>query len=70
MTRQQVNSSNIESIGFDEGSQTLEIEFHTGAIYQYYSVPKSLYEDFIRASSHGSFFHIHIKGRYNDTKIS
>ena len=70
MIRQSVSSSNIASIGYDAGSQTLEIEFHTGGIYQYYGVPKSLYEDFMRASSHGTFFHQHIKGRYGDTKVS
>lgn len=70
MIRQSVSSSNIASIGYDAGSQTLEIEFHTGGIYQYYGVPKSLYEDLMRASSHGTFFHQHIKGRYGDNKVS
>jgi len=70
MNRQSVSSSNIASIGYDSRSQTLEIEFHSGGIYQYYNVSKSLYEDLMRASSHGSFFHENIKGRYGDTKIA
>ena len=69
MTRQSVSSSNIASIGYDPKSQTLEIEFHSGGIYQYYGVSQTLYEDLMSASSHGSYFHQHIKGRYGDTKV-
>lgn len=69
MTRQFVRSSNITSIGYDETSLTLEIEFHTGGVYQYYGVPKHLYEALMRASSHGTFFLQQIKGRYSDRKV-
>lgn len=70
MIRQSVSSSNIASIGYDAGTQTLEIEFHGGGVYQYYGVSMSLYGDFMRASSHGTFFHQNIRGRYGDTKVS
>ena len=43
MERERVTSSNIFSVGFDENSETLEIEFHDGSIYEYYGVPKSLW---------------------------
>ena len=69
MTRQPVSSSNIASIGYDEGSQTLEIEFHSSGVYQYYGVPKSLYTGLMNASSHGTYFHQHIRGHYGDTKV-
>lgn len=70
MNRQPVSSSNIASIGYDSQSQTLEIEFHSGSVYQYYSVPQSLYQGLMEASSHGSYFHQNIKGRYGDTKVA
>ena len=69
MIRQPVSSSNIRSIGYDSISQTLEIEFHSGSIYQYFDVPESIYNALMSASSHGSFFHRHIKGRFRWTKI-
>jgi len=69
MIRQPVSSSNIRSIGYDSKSQTLEIEFHSGSIYQYFDVPESIYNALMSASSHGSFFHRHIKGRFRWTKI-
>jgi len=69
MDRQPVSSSNIRSIGYDSKSKTLEIEFHSGGIYQYFNVPKSVHTGLISASSHGSYFHRHIKDRYQWTKI-
>lgn len=62
--RQSVRSRNIRSIGYDDASQTLEIEFHSGGIYQYANVPKSVYDDLMHAPSHGSYFSRYIKGRY------
>jgi len=69
MIRQPVSSSNISSIGYDSESQTLEIEFRSGDIYQYFMVPESTYNALMSASSHGSFFHHHIKDRYQWRKI-
>lgn len=69
MIRQPVSSSNICSIGYDAKSQTLEIEFHSGGIYQYFNVPESIYSELMSASSHGSYFHRRIEDRYQWTKI-
>lgn len=69
MNRQHVSSSNIRSIGYDSKFQTLEIEFHSGGIYQYFNVPESVYNALMSAQSHGSYFHRHIKDEYQWTKI-
>lgn len=69
MKRQVVSSSNICSIGYDPRSQTLEIEFNSGGIYQYFNVPESVYNSLMTASSHGSYFHAYIKEQYRWTKI-
>ena len=69
MNRQHVSSSNIRSIGYDSVSQTLEIEFNSGGIYQYFNVSKSIYDALMLASSHGSFFSRHIKDKFGWTKI-
>lgn len=70
MQRQSVSSSNIASIGYDEATQTLEIEFHGGGIYQYHGVPINIYQGLMSASSHGHFFHEFIKDRFSFTKIA
>ncbi len=64
MNRIPVRSSNIRSIGYDEASGTLEVEFHNGSIYQYYEVPEIVYRNLMHASSKGSYLHRHIRGRY------
>ncbi len=69
MNREWVSSSNIRSIGYDSSSETLEIEFHSGDVYQYFSVPQSIYKALMSASSHGSFLARHIKGQYGYTQV-
>lgn len=70
MDRKNVSSSNIASIGYDSMSQVLEVEFLSGAVYQYYDVPKALYEGLMAADSHGKFLAEHIKkGGYRFERI-
>ena len=69
MNRIGVSSSNISSIGYDASSQTLEVEFINGGIYQYFDVPESVYNEFIKASSHGQYLHRNIKGAYRYAKV-
>ena len=69
MQRQQVSSSDIASIGYDPVTQTLEIEFHSGGIYQYSNVLESIYSGLVSAGSHGKYFHQHIKSIYSYQKI-
>jgi len=70
MIRQPVSSSNIRSIGYDSESKTLEIEFLSGGVYQYFDVPESIYNELMSASSHGSFFHRYIRDQYRWANIS
>ncbi len=69
MDRIHVQSSNIVSIGYDEKSEVLEIEFSNG-IYQYFDVPQDAYEDFINAPSVGNFFQKNIKVKYRFIKVA
>ena len=64
MERQPVTSSNINSIGYDEATRTLEIEFNNGTIYHYFDVPIYVYQELINAPSHGKYLAANIKGVY------
>lgn len=68
MTMTPVSSSNIASIGYENG--TLYIRFHRGGLYSYSDVPKSVYNGLMSASSHGKYFHASIKNVYSCTKLS
>ncbi len=69
MNRTSVSSSNIASIGYDPTSCTLEVEFHNGLIYQYFDVPKPVFDALMSAASHGQYFNSHIKERYRFAKV-
>lgn len=69
MKRESVQSSSIASIGYDEASQTLEIEFLNGAVYQYFDVPMQIYQEFLAASSKGEYLTQFIKGYYRYSKV-
>lgn len=71
MTRTKTpESSNIVSVGFEEHSHTLEIEFQRGAVYRYANVPHAVWVHFMSAPSKGAFFAKQIKQQYPATKVS
>jgi len=70
MLRIRVSSSDLQSVGYDATTCTLEIKFHSGGIYQYFKVPEAIYRGLIAASSHGKYFHAYIKDLYSYQKIA
>ncbi|RPH33090.1 MAG: KTSC domain-containing protein [Bacteroidales bacterium] len=66
--RTPVSSASIASVGYDPEKQILEIEFLHGAIYQYFDVPKEVYEELMSANSHASYFMYSIKNNYSYLK--
>jgi len=69
MERTAVTSSNVASVGYEEDSQTLEIEFNNGSIYQYYDVPKHIFDALMQGGSIGSYLATNIKGQYRYSRI-
>lgn len=69
MNREPVASSNIAAIGYDEASQTLEVEFTSGALYQYYNVTQVVFEQLMQASSKGQFLAYQIKNSYPYSRV-
>lgn len=69
MKRLPASSSDLRSVGYDSSNNILEIEFNSGGIYQYRGVPLATYKKLMSASSHGKYFHAHIKNVCPYTKI-
>ena len=65
----QVTSSAIRSLGYNQQTRTLQIEFTSGAVYEYPNVPWSLYEAFDRAESKGTFFDAYIRNAGFDYRL-
>ena len=69
MEREPVNSRSILSVGYDTGSETLEIEFKTTGVYQYLNVPLFIWERLMTADSLGKFFNAEIKNTFSWVKV-
>lgn len=65
MRRKHVASSAISSVGYDEHSSVLEVEFQSGAVYDYFDVPPKVYRALLKAPSKGSFVSQRIRDRYS-----
>lgn len=69
MDRKRVNASNIRSVGYDAGTQLLEIEFTSGSIVQYSGVSPEVHRRFMNAPSPGSFFQDQIDEHFPSKRI-
>jgi hypothetical protein len=69
MNRTYVESSNIASVGYDAESLTLEVEFKKGAVYQYYDVPSSTYDEFLASPSKGTYLNDSVKKQFRCSKL-
>lgn len=65
MRRQPVHSSNLKSVGWENG--TMEVEFHSGKIYRYPATEQQ-FLSIVRAASPGKTFH-RLFGNKRGTKI-
>ncbi len=52
-----VESSMMNTIGYDEATKTLLIVFNSGKTYEYADVPADVFAEFLDAESKGQFFH-------------
>jgi KTSC domain len=68
MIRKPVLSSNLRSVGYDEPTKTLEVEFHDGSVYRYENVHSHEHESLMNAHSIGKHFHLHIKAKHTHHK--
>lgn len=57
-------SSNIKSIGYDDKTSMLYVDFLSGLSYSYADVPRDVWEALESSNSKGSFLHVNIKGKY------
>lgn len=64
MQRVLVQSTTLASAGHDARAAVLELQFRNGAVYQYFHVPRRVYQDLLWAQSKGSYFNQNIRGRY------
>lgn len=64
-----VNSSNINSVGYDTDNQTVHVNFLNGSTYTYQGVPEHEFRNLLTAASVGSYLHRHYKNVYPYSRI-
>jgi hypothetical protein len=64
-----VDSSMANALGYDEESRVLQIEFASGAIYQYSGVEPEIWEELHDTDSIGRYYNTEIKGNYHCDRI-
>ena len=69
MRRMRVESTTVRSMGYQRRSRILEIEFQSGAVYQYVAVPSRVYEEFRKAESKGQYFNGEIRDAYAFVRV-
>ena len=69
MQRDPVSSSNLASVGYDLTTSTLEIEFNSGRVYQYFDVPEHIHQELMSAGSVGSYFARSVKNSFACSEI-
>lgn len=63
-----VDSSTIQTIGYDPDAKTLHVTFHSGGQYTYHDVPAETHKDLMESESKGNFLHQNIKGNHRFSK--
>lgn len=58
-----VHSSLLASIAYS-ALATLDLEFRSGALYRYFTVPRALFQQLMAAESKGAFFNRNIRNRF------
>lgn len=64
-----VNSSTIDSIGYDSSSAVLTVKFKNNSVYEYLDVPKYVYDSIMESDSVGKAVNSELKGAYDYRKI-
>lgn len=69
MIREDVQSSMICTLGYEPETSTLEIEFNSGAVWQYYDIPEYVFYEMKDSGSVGKFFNANIRGQYPESQV-
>jgi hypothetical protein len=56
-------------VGYDDSTKILEIEFHTGLVYQYSGVPPKVFTDLMHSGEIGKYFSEKVRPRFQTRQV-
>lgn len=69
LKRLPVPSRILRSVGYDETTKILELEFQTGAIYHYLRVPQKFYTNLMKSDEKYKYFSEKIRPRFTAKRV-
>lgn len=69
VTMENVVSTNIAQLGYDQEDKVLYITFNSGHEWAYEGVPEDVYENLRDAGSVGGYFARAVKGRFTGREV-
>ena len=69
MERKRLNSSKIRSVGYDERTQVLEIEFGNGEVLQYLRVSHETHRRLMAAPNAAAYYEDNIAEDYTSRRV-
>jgi len=64
-----LQSTAVRSAGYDEQTRQLVVEYASGHLYQYDSVPLAVYEWLLKVPNKGRYLRTHIVGAYTERRL-
>lgn len=64
-----IDSSLIRSVTYGADA-TLTVRLHRGAAYRYFTVPRTVFEELLTATSKGAYFSRHIRDGFPYQRVS
>lgn len=62
-------SSSLATVGYDMSTRVLEVEFHSGQVYQYLDVPKDVFDALLGSESLGAFFNSEVRDAFRFRRV-
>jgi KTSC domain len=60
----------IIQVGYQEDSETLEIQFIKGGVYQFFNVPLTVFDEFMKTPSKDTYYHTKIGERFPCSRVA
>jgi hypothetical protein len=68
--RLSVKSRILRSVGYNESTKILEIEFSSGLVYQYSGVPPKVYADLMHSAEIGKYYSEKVRPKFQTKQVA
>lgn len=70
MNRYAVESTTLDCISYAAERSMLEVQFQDGALYRFFAVPATCFQELLRSESKGRYFNANIRNRFRFQRVA